>query len=875
MKKIAFFLIFFVTVSAPAFCADYVYKKLNSGQTVIVKEVRDNPIVTINTWVKTGSVNEDDTNSGVAHFLEHLFFKGSKNVPTGQFDRLLESKGGVTNAATGKDYTQFYITIPSSEFDLALKLHSDMLLNPLIPSVELEKERAVVIEEIARGNDNPLQVVYNNLFNLIYTSNNNTHPYKRPVIGTKEVISTIPKERILEFYNKWYIPENMITIVSGDVDADYAIKEISKAFPSDKKNKIKSEKHSRPAIYPISSPLVRNEIKDTAQGYMAIACKAPKYENSKDAFALDILSIILGGSNSSVLNTELKEKNRLVNSISASYSQYLDDGLFIIITSFEASKKPSLIKEAILSEIEKAKKGEISNEQIQKAKNMLKSSTDYSRESAANIANELGYFTLYYGSPKMYDTYLKEINKITKEDVIKAANKYLIFDKSATATVLPPATSEISCSFAAKINREDKKESVKPLETNGAESKYVLDNGAVLILRKNKSNSIVAIDILAKGGSFLSEKPGVSYLAAVNSIRGTKSYNYQELNDFLDENGIELSVISNPDAFNISLKTTKEKLGESLGLLNEVVNFPSFNKDEISKTVANYKEYVNSMKDKPLSLALDELTGAAFSGYPYSNNAKKTVEYIDLITRDEITSFYNKILDPKNLIIAVTGDIEPESVISEFNSIFKDRGQKKVEIKDFYKESYIPQDNAVTRIPNTGKETSWILVAYKTSPVYDLKDLATLKVIDSILGTGMSSRLFTSLREAKGLAYQVGSQINQYANDGVFFAYIGTNSKNEQTALDGILYEFERLKREFVPEKELREAKDKLLGNMVIALETNMDRSSFLSKYGAFGYDLNFLDNLKKEIENVSASDILSYANKYFANPRFQITVGN
>lgn len=165
-------------------------------------------------------------------------------------------------------------------------------------------------------------------------------------------------------------------------------------------------------------------------------------------------------------------------------------------------------------------------------------------------------------------------------------------------------------------------------------------------------------------------------------------------------------------------------------------------------------------------------------------------------------------------------------------------------------------------------------MGYKTCPVYNVKELAVLRVIDSLMGTGMSSRLFQSLRENKGLAYQVGTQINQYGNDGAFFAYIGTNQKNEQTATDGILSEFNRLKTEFVPQKELSEAKDKLLGNMVISLETNMDRASFLSKYSSYGYDLKFLNTLEEEIKNVSSSDILSFANKYFQKPYIEVIVG-
>ncbi len=864
-----FFILMFANLSANA--ADYVSKKLPSGQLVVVYEMKDNPIVTINTWVKTGSINEDDTNTGVAHFLEHLFFKGSENVPPGEFDKILESKGAVTNAATSKDYTQFYITIPSKDFSTALKLHSDMLLRPLIPRKELEKERLVVIEEIARGQDNPSSVMYENLFKLVYSPDVNDHPYKRPVIGKKEVISTISRDNILDFYNRWYIPSNMITIVSGDIDPDFAISEIEKAFSAPL---IKQQKPSYPSINQIQEPIKINEPMDVAQGYMAMAFRAPKFEDNKEAYALDVLAIILGGSNSSIFNTELKEKKQLVNSISASYSQYMDDGLFIISSTFKPEKM-QLVEKEIYDELEKVKQGNITKEELQKAKNMIKTSTYYSRESAANIAGELGFFTLYFNTPNMYDKYLKRIDSVSTKDVISAANKYLIKEKSATSTVLPEKTAFIKVSdfknmaAAAKIIPD----TAKIIDSNANETKYLLDNGAVLIIRKNKQNSIIAVDISAKGGAFLEAAPGVAYLAAANAKRGTKKFSFDELNDFLDENGIRLSYTAGSDAFSISLLTTKNRLNEAIMVLDETVNYPSFQTVEIDKTRKNYKEYVNSLKDRPLALAMDTFAGLSYKNYPYGNNSEVVLPLIDKISREEIVKFYNNVLDSKNLVISVTGDVDDNEMIKIFQTVFEDKGQKKVEIKDFKKENFVPVQNISKKIASD-KETSWILLGYKIPPVYNIKDLATVKVIDSILGTGMSSRMFKSLRENKGLAYQVGTNINQYANDGTFFAYIGTNYKNEKAALDGILAEFHKIKTEFVPTKELNEAKEKLLGNMVISIETNMDRSSLLTKYTTYGYDINFLENLKQEINNVTASDILTFANKYFAAPYISVVVG-
>ena len=185
----------------------------------------------------------------------------------------------------------------------------------------------------------------------------------------------------------------------------------------------------------------------------------------------------------------------------------------------------------------------------------------------------------------------------------------------------------------------------------------------------------------------------------------------------------------------------------------------------------------------------------------------------------------------------------------------------------------MPEENIEKTTIKPDTKTAWVLVGYKTDGIYNMKDVATLKVINAILGEGMSSRLFKSLREDKGLAYTVGSTLLQYAKDGAFISYIGTNNKNIDVAKKGMLKEINVLKTEFVSNKELNEAKDKILGNILISLETNMDDASLLSWYGALGYDINHLEEYKNAILNVTQSDILSVANKYFSKPYINVTV--
>ena len=331
-----------LSFSISVWAADFTVQKLPNGQTIVVQEVRNNPIVTIDTWVRTGSINETDANSGVAHFLEHLFFKGTKKHPVGEFDKILESKGAIINAATSKDFTHYYITIPSEHFDTALDLHADMLTDPQIPRKELEQERKVVLEEIAKDLNTPAKKIYNNLNDMMYSH----HPYKRTVIGSADVISTIRREEILDFFNKHYAPSNMITVVVGDIDTTKAIEKVSKAFDSSYRKTIK--KHYRKE-FPLFTQKRKVEYLDTQTGYMMIGFRGVDICNN-DTFALDVLAEILGGGKSSKLYKNIKEQKGIAYSISASNGSYRDDGIFYISANYTPTNAEKLEK-AIFEEI--------------------------------------------------------------------------------------------------------------------------------------------------------------------------------------------------------------------------------------------------------------------------------------------------------------------------------------------------------------------------------------------------------------------------------------------------------------------------------------------------------------------------------------------
>jgi len=848
----------YILIAAIIICGNIVFAsdakmfKLNNGQTVVIQEVKSNPIVTIDTWIKTGSIDEDDSNNGIAHFLEHLFFKGTKNHEPGEFDKILETKGAITNAATSKDFTHYYITIPSKDFDLAMELHADMMMHPLIPRNEMEKERKVVLEEINKDLKSPQRILQENLNSMMYTE----HPYKRKVIGKSEIIETITRDQILNFYNEHYSPANMITIVIGDVDTNHVLERIKETFNSEQK---KQMKNIYPKELPLTKQLKKVEYIQTNSGYMVVGFRGVSIDD-KDAYALDVLATILGEGRSSVLNQVLKEKKRLAYSVDAGNSTSKDDGIFYISANFEPDKCKQ-VQTAIFDEIQKIQKNGVTEEQLTLAKNIIERSTYYSRESITNIATEIGYTIALTNDIKFYDNYLNNIKCVTKEAVKKVANKYLGLNKSAVSIIMPESSKDIP---VANITQNTG--SAELISEQNGTQKYKLTNGATLLYTQNTTNDIIAMSINAKGGQLLDKIPGTANLTASTIMKGTKNYTSLELSQILEDNGIKITPSSGADAFSISVLTTKDEYNKTLELLNEIVNNATFEEYEIQKVKSDKLSSIKQKKDIALQQAVEEYRDLIYKDTPYSISSKVLEKNIQNIKKEDITEYYNSIFNPENIVISINGNIDIDKTIQELNKIFT----TKETCQNF---DYNSNSSRITTITsprtNTIKmptETAWILLGWQVNGVLNQKDYATLQVIDSILGTGMSSRLFKDLREQEGLAYQLGSGYSPNILKGSFMLYIGTNPNTLDKAKQGLFDEIKRLKTEYVGDKELKDAKEKLLGNHIIGLETNLDKAINVGWYETTGRGYEFKDKYENLINSVTDADIIDVANKYFTD---------
>ena len=436
------------TVKYPYLTEDVEIYERENGHKIVLAH-KEGELVNVSTWVKTGSINEDDTNNGISHFLEHLMFKGTHKHKAGYFDRTLEAKGAIVNAATWKDYTFYYVTLPKGkdccDLSLAIELHADMMLDPVLPEEEIgapfdlnnpkvtdKRERHVVIEEIRMRKDQNWTKVYNACNFNMYKK----HPYKRDVIGTPEIISQVTREQIMDYYKTFYTPENMTTIIVGDFDKEKILKKVEKEFD------FKGRKNTPKRVNEIDTPadhtiVVENKgISNTS--YLMVGFLGPKANQLKANIELDIISIILGESTSSRLYQNLieKQKEPIFNMANAEHYQFKDGNNFFVQANFKPEKRDIAIG-LVKKEIENLLINKITEDELEKAKKKTKSRFAYAAETVSEIGETIGYYMTVCEDLKLIENYLKAVEDITIDDLENTIRKYLSLD-NAVISILEP-----------------------------------------------------------------------------------------------------------------------------------------------------------------------------------------------------------------------------------------------------------------------------------------------------------------------------------------------------------------------------------------------------------------------------------------------------
>jgi len=401
-------------------------KTLDNGlQIVVIPMENGSNVITTDIFYKVGSRNEVMGKSGIAHMLEHLNFKSTKNLKSGEFDTIVKGFGGVNNASTGFDYTQYFIKSSSSNLPKSLELFAELMQNLNLKDEEFQPERDVVLEERKWRTDNsPMGYLYFRLFNNMYLY----HPYHWTPIGFIDDIRNWSIEDITSFHKTYYQPKNAILLVAGDVKPETVFTEATKQF-KDINNSVDIPKLHQ--VEPVQDGAKRLIVhKESEVEMLAISFHIPNFQHP-DQPALSTISELLSSGKSSRLNALLIDEKKLVNSISAYNMETTDPGVFIFLAVCNAGVKAEDVEKEILSEIEKLKTTEITNEELERVKINTKADFIFEMESSSNLVSIFGSY-LARGDINPLLNYEKNIYALKPSTIKEVANRYFNTKNSTT-----------------------------------------------------------------------------------------------------------------------------------------------------------------------------------------------------------------------------------------------------------------------------------------------------------------------------------------------------------------------------------------------------------------------------------------------------------
>lgn len=399
------------------FATELIDRELPNGLRVVVMENPASPTVSVNIFIAAGSLDETPQTAGLAHFYEHMFFRGTPSLSGLAFKKSIEDLGGVTNATTAKDMTHFFIALPSEYADRGVELLGDALMRAELEPEGIETERDVVLEEYRLGEANPGRIAYDNLYEMAFGD----HPYSRSTIGTKDSIKSLGRPELSKWRNDNYHPSRCTVVVVGDVDAEKTFAKARTVFASFSDVGAQPRKLTEPPAAP-AEPVFKEGTAPVGSTILFLGYPSPAAKDQADVYAVDVLSFLLGQGSESRLSKSLVDEQELAQSVDVMYQTPLQRGL-IVVSAVAAEKKSDELKTALLAEIAKVIKGDFTDKELERAKALLSQSFLLNNETNSGKADSVGFYAVL-GVPDFWKTYNQEIEGVTREAVIAAGKKY-------------------------------------------------------------------------------------------------------------------------------------------------------------------------------------------------------------------------------------------------------------------------------------------------------------------------------------------------------------------------------------------------------------------------------------------------------------------
>lgn len=861
-----------------------------NGLQVLLMPEHSAPVLTFMVTYHVGSRNEVTGTTGATHLLEHLMFKGTTKFqrPKGTgVDQLLERSGAVYNATTYLDRTNYYANIGSDRLPLVVELEADRMRNLLLQESDRQPEMTVVRNEFERGENSPFQALVKEIFQGAYVA----HPYHHSTIGWRSDIEKVPIEKLREFYDTFYWPDNATVSVIGDFQPADALTLIKQFY-----GQIPKAPKPIPQVYteePEQSAPRRVGVKRAGQlGVVAVGHKIPAGTQA-DYPALTVLSSILTDGKNSRLYRTLTDKN-LTTSVQAFLGFNHDPSLHITFAALAPNAKHEEVEKIVLQEIERLKKEGVTDLEVSTATNKILADAAFQRDGSFNIAGNLneciavGDWTTYYSIED-------RTKKVTAADVKRVANDYFIEEHSTTGWFIPVEEADVGPPAATAPHKPSRSEHPSdgpyfyrnPLETHIDEDTLVPASGSGLsptggsfashvireriagidvLLYRTGVQDVVTFRAAMPAGDALSPVENLAVATLTGSMldKGTTKQDQFAISQKLESVGATLQFKVENYTLTIDGQCLKKDMPLVLALMAEQLREPAFSPEEFAKEKKQLAGSLRRALENPDSRARESFSRALYPpGHP--NREASVSEFLAAVessTLDQVKAFHASHYGPKHFVLVAVGDIYPPDVKAKVADVFNGwTGGADVPKANPPRGLDGPREQVVFMAE---KPSVTVVFGQATGLKYTDPDYQALRLGTAVLGSGFTGRLMANVRDKEGLTYGIGSRLSNDTYNGGDWRITATFApKLLEKGIESTRRQLTAWYEKGITPEELEKRKSNLIGSFKVNLATTTGLAEQLLITAERGYDPSFLDRYPEMIGSLTTEQVNAAIKKY------------
>lgn len=850
---------------------------LNNGLTLVTREERGLDVVAIETWVKAGYFHESDEVAGMAHLLEHMFFKGSEKFPgPEEIARHVSSLGGISNAGTIYDSTSYYFVLPREGFASGLAIQADAIAAPRFDPEELRKEAEVVIEESNRKLDNPSAVAFERMLASAFT----THRIRRWRIGSHDVLRTLQRDHLIEFFESLYRPENIILSIAGGISHEEVRNLVEPTFGMLPRGELRKERG--PAEPDQQTFRFGESTADILHSHVVFGWHAPG-DGHADAEALELLATVLGAGRYSRLYRAVVAGGP-AHSVSSSSSSWEDVGIF----SIAATADPSRLREVerqIVREIEAVREWGVTEFELQLARNRIESALLFDLEDVLGQARSLAFWESR-GSYLDLERFLARVLTVSREEVQEAAVRYLdpgrltLFrhqpssvspsDPDAVREHLETGMHERRSSPPEPLPLPPPGGDLGPAESSKPFERFVLSNGIPVLIAENPRTPTVSIVIAFKGGRIRENGSiaGITQLMTRTMRRGTRSRSAEVLDREVEFLGTSIGAFAGEDDFGFAIDVIREHTGEALELLADIVTEPALRADDVAREkelqIAAIQRSMDSSSARPFQLFFE----AFYGNHPYALPEVGYPSSVAATGPEELRAWWNRNVVADDALIVLVGDLGASAAREATERLFGNLGKSHEPPRPHPE---LPRDRRLEVIERRERRQSAIVIGVPAVPPGH-PDWIALRLLQSV-ASGLAGTFFAELRGRQSLCYTVyaGEASNELA--GVFVGYIATDVAKEAQAREGLLRAMRGLAEGGVSLEDLERAKSYLAGTTRIRLQSNEAMAFETVRNLTMGLGLDFTQRMLDSIRILTLEEVAEVAKRYLSRDNETVAI--